>query len=109
MINVGVLGATGAVGQRFVQLLADHPWFNLEALTASERSAGKEYGKVVNWRLDAPFPDNIGDIVVRPTTVDSVNHRWQMQVLRYAATPALIAWIARSRWLCRKLTRTTWD
>lgn len=72
MINVGVLGATGAVGQRFVQLLADHPWFNLEALTASERSAGKEYGKVVNWRLDAPFPDNIGNIVVRPTTVESV-------------------------------------
>jgi len=72
MINVGVLGATGAVGQRFVQLLADHPWFNLEALTASERSAGKAYGNAVNWRLDAPFPDSIGDIVVRPTTVDSV-------------------------------------
>ena len=58
MINVGVLGATGAVGQRFVQLLADHPWFNLQTLTASERSAGKPYGKVVNWRLDAPYPDN---------------------------------------------------
>ena len=41
MINVGVLGATGAVGQRFVQLLADHPWFHLKALTASDRSAGK--------------------------------------------------------------------
>ena len=42
MINVGVLGATGAVGQRFVQLLAEHPWFNLTALTASDRSAGKQ-------------------------------------------------------------------
>jgi aspartate-semialdehyde dehydrogenase len=52
MINVGVLGATGAVGQRFVELLADHPWFNLSTLAASERSAGQPYGKIVNWRLD---------------------------------------------------------
>lgn len=72
MINVGVLGATGAVGQRFVQLLAGHPWFNLQTLTASERSAGKPYGKVVNWRLDSPYPDNISDIVVTPTTVESL-------------------------------------
>jgi aspartate-semialdehyde dehydrogenase len=72
MINVGVLGATGAVGQRFVQLLADHPWFHLQTLTASERSAGKPYGKVVNWRLDAPYPDNISDTVVTPTTVESL-------------------------------------
>ncbi len=72
MINVGVLGATGAVGQRFVQLLADHPWFNLQTLTASERSAGRPYRSVVNWRLDAPFPDAVGEIIVTPTTVESV-------------------------------------
>jgi len=72
MINVGVLGATGAVGQRFVQLLADHPWFHLQTLTASERSAGKAFGSVVNWRLDAPFPESVADIPVTPTTVDSV-------------------------------------
>jgi aspartate-semialdehyde dehydrogenase len=72
MINVGVLGATGAVGQRFVQLLADHPWFHLQTLTASERSAGKEYGNVVNWRLDAPFPESAGGIGISPTTVESV-------------------------------------
>ncbi|MGB4051939.1 MAG: aspartate-semialdehyde dehydrogenase, partial [Methanoculleus sp.] len=72
MINVGVLGATGAVGQRFVQLLADHPWFHLQTLTASERSAGKPYGKVVNWRLDAPYPDTVSDIVITPTTVESL-------------------------------------
>jgi len=64
MINVGVLGATGAVGQRFVQLLADHPWFNLTTLMASERSAGKPYADVVNWRLDVPFPESAGDIEV---------------------------------------------
>jgi aspartate-semialdehyde dehydrogenase len=67
MINVGVLGATGAVGQRFVQLLADHPWFSLTTLTASGRSAGRRYKDVVDWRLDAPFPDAVGDIVVAPT------------------------------------------
>jgi aspartate-semialdehyde dehydrogenase len=68
MINVGVLGATGAVGQRFVELLADHPWFNLTTLAASDRSAGKPYGTVVNWRLDTPFPEKIARLKVSPTT-----------------------------------------
>lgn len=72
MINVGVLGATGAVGQRFVQLLANHPWFKLTTLTASERSAGKRYADAVNWRLDSPFPEDAGDLVVSPTNVDAV-------------------------------------
>ncbi|WP_421908400.1 aspartate-semialdehyde dehydrogenase [Methanolacinia petrolearia] len=72
MINVGVLGATGAVGQRFVQLLSDHPWFNLQTLTASERSAGKSYCDAVNWRLDEPFPESAGEIIVKDTTVDCV-------------------------------------
>ena len=62
MINVGVLGATGAVGQRFVELLADHPWFKLTTLAASERSAGKPYGSIVKWRLDTPFPENLGKL-----------------------------------------------
>jgi len=68
MINVGVLGATGAVGQRFVELLADHPWFNLSTLAASDRSAGQPYGKVVNWRLETPFPEKIAKIKVTPTS-----------------------------------------
>jgi aspartate-semialdehyde dehydrogenase len=68
MINVGVLGATGAVGQRFVELLADHPWFKLTTLAASERSAGKPYEKVVNWRLDTPFPEKIAKLKVTPTS-----------------------------------------
>jgi len=87
MINVGVLGATGAVGQHFVQLLADHPWFNLQTLTASERSAGKLYRDVVNWRLDVPFPDTLGDITVSPTTVESVKDL----DLVFSAMPADIA------------------
>ncbi|MEA2034467.1 MAG: aspartate-semialdehyde dehydrogenase [Euryarchaeota archaeon] len=87
MINIGVLGATGAVGQHFVQLLADHPWFNLQTLTASERSAGKLYRDVVNWRLDVPFPDTLGDITVSPTTVESVK---DLDIV-FSAIPADIA------------------
>lgn len=72
MINVGVLGATGAVGQRFVQMLEGHPWFNLTTLTASERSAGKKYRDAVNWRLDATFPNTAGDVTVSPTNIAAV-------------------------------------
>jgi aspartate-semialdehyde dehydrogenase len=87
MINVGVLGATGAVGQRFVELLADHPWFNLTTLAASERSAGKQYGKVVNWRLETPFPEKIAKLKVvniDPLAMKDVD-------LVFSALPAEIA------------------
>jgi aspartate-semialdehyde dehydrogenase len=87
MINVGVLGATGAVGQRFVQLLADHPWFKLTTLTASERSAGKLYRDVVKWRLDVPFPESIGNIRVSPTSVASLKE----VDLVFSALPAEVA------------------
>jgi aspartate-semialdehyde dehydrogenase len=56
-LRAGVLGATGAVGQRFVQLLAGHPWFELAALAASERSTGKCYREACTWRLDVPMPE----------------------------------------------------
>jgi aspartate-semialdehyde dehydrogenase len=66
-LRAGVLGATGAVGQRFVQLLAGHPWFDLTALAASERSAGKCYGEAVSWRLDVPLPPAARDLPVQAT------------------------------------------
>ena len=56
---VAVLGATGAVGQMFVRLLADHPWFELTELAASERSAGKKYGEVTHWLEGAPAPASV--------------------------------------------------
>jgi aspartate-semialdehyde dehydrogenase len=56
-IPVVILGATGAVGQRFVSLLDRHPWFRVAALAASERSAGKPYGEAVRWFLDRPLPE----------------------------------------------------
>jgi aspartate-semialdehyde dehydrogenase len=65
-LRAGVLGATGAVGQRFVQLLAGHPWFDLVALAASDRSAGKPYAEAVSWRLDVPLPSTARDLPVQP-------------------------------------------
>ena len=65
--TVAVLGATGTVGQRFITLLADHPWFDLVALTTSERSAGKRYADAVHWHLPEPMPESVADIVLEPT------------------------------------------
>ncbi|MDR0912980.1 MAG: aspartate-semialdehyde dehydrogenase [Methanobrevibacter sp.] len=64
MVNVGVLGATGMVGQRFIQLLADHPDFDLTCLAASARSAGKRYEDATTWYLDDAIPENVKDIKV---------------------------------------------
>jgi aspartate-semialdehyde dehydrogenase len=65
-IKVGVLGATGAVGQKFVQLLANHPWFELAEVAASERSAGKTYGEVTRWFQPTPLPERICHLTVKP-------------------------------------------
>jgi len=63
-IPVGILGATGTVGQRFVQLLADHPWFRVTALAASDRSGGQRYADACHWLLPTPMPDAVRDLVV---------------------------------------------
>lgn len=68
--KVGVIGATGAVGQRFLQLLEDHPWFDVTALAASSRSAGKTYREACRWHLDAPMPASVADMVVQETGGD---------------------------------------
>ena len=66
-IPVAILGATGTVGQRFIQLLADHPWFEITALTGSSRTAGRPYGEGVNWKLHGDVPEQFADMIVRPT------------------------------------------
>lgn len=66
-LRVGILGATGAVGQNFVQLLAEHPWFEVTALAASERSAGQPYRDAVNWIGTRPIPPAIAAMTVQPT------------------------------------------
>jgi aspartate-semialdehyde dehydrogenase len=63
---IGILGATGMVGQRFIQLLENHPWFEITWLAASDRSSGKTYGEAAKWRLDTPLPERIARMIVAP-------------------------------------------
>lgn len=67
-IPVAILGATGAVGQTFITLLSDHPWFEIVAVAASERSAGKRYEEAVTWIQNEPLPKKIAEMVVSPCT-----------------------------------------
>ena len=65
-IPVGVLGATGIVGQRFLQMLERHPWFEVSWVAASERSEGRPYAEAVRWRLKTPIPPRIAELAVSP-------------------------------------------
>ena len=71
--NVGVLGATGMVGQRFIQILHNHPWFNVKVIAASPNSKGKTYAEAMSgrWLLDEPIPENVKGLVLRD--VNDVN------------------------------------
>src|SRR5215510_7303544 len=64
--RVGILGATGVVGQRFIQLLENHPQFEVTALAASDRSQGKSYAEACTWRLPGEMPERVKQIVVQP-------------------------------------------
>jgi aspartate-semialdehyde dehydrogenase len=65
-LPIGILGATGMVGQRYIQLLENHPWFEVAWLAASDRSSGKPYGEAAKWRLDTPLPERIASMTVAP-------------------------------------------
>src|ERR1700751_4139872 len=67
-IPVGILGATGIVGQRFVQMLEHHPWFEVAWLAASDKSSGKRYGDAVKWKLDTVLPAGIAAVPVSPAS-----------------------------------------
>ncbi len=69
-IPIGILGATGVVGQRFVQLLEHHPWFEVAWLAASDRSEGKLYGDAARWRLKTPLPSKVAGMRVSPAIPD---------------------------------------
>jgi aspartate-semialdehyde dehydrogenase len=69
-MKVAILGATGLVGQRFVQLLSNHPFFEITALAASDNSAGKKYREAVQWRLNVPVAEKAGDMVLKKCTPD---------------------------------------
>jgi aspartate-semialdehyde dehydrogenase len=68
--KIGILGATGMVGQRFIQLLENHPWFEVAWLAASDRSSGKKYGDAVKWKLDTELPERIANMTVSPAVPD---------------------------------------
>lgn len=63
-IKVGILGATGSVGQKFIELLTDHPWFEISELAASDRSAGKKYRDAVNWVMQTPLQNEVAEKIV---------------------------------------------
>lgn len=86
-IPVGVLAATGSVGQRFVQLLDNHPWFEVVALTGSDRSIGQPYGETCHWVLPEAMPDWARRMEVRPTAPEATGSL----PLVFSALPAPIA------------------
>ena len=66
-LKVGILGGTGMVGQRFISLLENHPWFEVTTIAASPRSAGKTYEEAVGgrWKMQTPMPEAVKNIVVK--------------------------------------------
>jgi aspartate-semialdehyde dehydrogenase len=85
-IPVSVLGATGSVGQRFIRLLEDHPWFEVTTLTGSDRSVGRPYGEACHWVLTDPMPERVANLTVLPTTPEKAATR-----IAFSAMPADIA------------------
>ena len=70
--NIGIIGATGMVGQRFITLLENHPWYSVKILAASSRSAGKTYEQAVGnkWCMERPIPEQIAKMTVLDATAD---------------------------------------
>ena len=88
--KVAILGATGAVGQRFIQLLQGHPWFQIEVLAASERSAGKKYKDACNWLLESNLPGEIAEKPVVHADVESVEKAGKIDFV-FSALPGDLA------------------
>jgi aspartate-semialdehyde dehydrogenase len=94
-IRIAILGATGAVGQRMIQLLAGHPWFEIAALTGSDRTVGRPYGELVRWVLDDAPPADIARMIVQPSdTVQDV-------AIALSALPTEIAKEIEPLWAAR--------
>src|SRR5665213_3411949 len=87
--NIGILGATGMVGQRFIQLLENHPWFQVTWLAASDRSSGKSYGEAVRWKLDTPIPSSVAVLPVSPAAPE--NNTGEIPNIIFAALDTDIA------------------
>lgn len=88
--KVAILGATGAVGQRFIQLLQGHPWFKIEVLAASERSAGKKYKEACNWLMESNLPADIAEMPVVHSDVESVSKAGKVDLI-FSSLPGDLA------------------
>jgi aspartate-semialdehyde dehydrogenase len=88
--KVAILGATGAVGQRFIQLLQGHPWFQIEVLAASERSAGKKYKDACTWTMESDLPREIAEMPVVHADVESVEKAGNIDFV-FSALPGDLA------------------
>ena len=83
-IKVGILGATGMVGQRFVTLLENHPWFELVTLAASAHSAGKTYEEAIGgrWKMETPMPEFVKHMVVKNVADTKAENDLQLQEIQ---------------------------
>jgi aspartate-semialdehyde dehydrogenase len=88
--KVGILGATGMVGQRFIQLLSNHPWFEITWIAASDRSAGKRFDEACRWKLDTPLPARIAAMTLMPNTPEGTPPG-ELPKIIFAALDAAIA------------------
>ena len=88
--KVAILAATGAVGQRFIQLLENHPWFEISVLAASERSAGKKYRDACSWHMETEMPKEIGEMTVVNTNLKSVKEAGDVDFI-FSALPGSVA------------------
>jgi aspartate-semialdehyde dehydrogenase len=88
--KVAVLGATGAVGQRFIQLLQGHPWFKIEVLAASERSAGKKYKDACNWVMEYDLPKEMAEMTVADANVKAVQKAGDVDLI-FSSLPGDLA------------------
>lgn len=86
-MEAAVLGATGMVGQRFLQLLAENPWFEIRVITASEKSVRKKYSEATRWMLGGDMPESVSDLEVQPTDPNRVG---DVDVV-FSALPAEVA------------------
>jgi aspartate-semialdehyde dehydrogenase len=88
--RVGILGATGMVGQRFIQLLSNHPWFDIAWLAASDRSAGKRFDEACRWKLDTPLPPRIAAMTLMPNVPEGTPNGELPRII-FAALDASVA------------------
>lgn len=94
-VKVGILGSTGSVGQRYVNMLETHPWFEIAALSASSASVGKKYAEAAKWVLDSPMPKNVMDLVILPAEAEALKREGVELV--FSALPSEVAKVVESK------------